>query len=101
MANQVLKEKTPSVQEMEQILQNAIKESPKSESDEVSQDELDIRGTSEPITKYLQKKGYLKDDKHWLTNKGFFEIGQRMLEDVIRAINEDGFGSHERKNIGS
>ena len=75
MANQVLKEKTPSVQEMEKILQNSIRESsPKSESDETPKHELDIRGTNEPITKYLQKKGYLKDDKRWLTNKGFFEI---------------------------
>ena len=102
MANQVLKEKTPSVQEMEKILQNSIRESsPKSESDETPKHELDIRGTNEPITKYLQKKGYLKDDKRWLTNKGFFEIGQIMLEDIIKAINEGGFGSHETKNIGS
>ena len=102
MANQVLKEKTPSVQEMEQILQGAIQESTsKSKVDETQQNELDIRGNNEPITKYLQKKGYLKDDKRWLTNKGFFEIGQRMLEDIIKAINEGGFGLHETKNIGS
>jgi len=102
MANQVLKEKTPSVQEMEQILQSAIQESTsKSMVGETQQNELDIRGNNEPITKYLQKKGYLKDDKRWLTNKGFFEIGQRMLEDVIKAINEGGFGLHETKNIGS
>jgi uncharacterized protein with von Willebrand factor type A (vWA) domain len=102
MSNQILKEKTPSVQEMERILQAAIQESPaESQEDETSQNELDVHGTSEPITKYLQRKGYLKDDKHWLTNKGFFEIGSRMLEDIIKAINEGGFGLHETKNIGS
>ena len=102
MANQVLKEKTPSVQEMEQILQGTIQESAsKSKVGETQQDELDISRNNEPITKYLQKKGYLKDDKRWLTNKGFFEIGQRMLEDIIKAINEGGFGLHETKNIGS
>jgi len=102
MANQILKEKTPSVQEMEQILQGTIQESASQQQvDEKPQNELDIHGTRESITKYLQRKGYLKDDKRWLTNKAFFEIGQRMLEDIIKAINEDGLGFHESKNIGS
>lgn len=101
MANQILKEKTPSVQEMEQILQGVIQESPsESQVDERPQNELDIHGTSDPITKYLHRKGYFKDDKRWLTNKAFFEIGQRMLEDIIKAINNGGFGSHETKNTG-
>lgn len=102
MAKQVLKEKTPSMQDMERILQAKIQESPsESQVDETPQQELDIHGKSEPITKYLRRMGYLKDDKKWLTNKGFFEIGQRMLEDIIRAINQDGFGLHETKNFGS
>ena len=101
MAKQVVKEKIPSVQEIEQILQGTIqKSSSQSQVDEKPQNELDIHGTSEPITKYLQRKGYFKDDRRWLTNKGFFEIGQRMLDDIIKAINEGGFGSHETKNIG-
>jgi uncharacterized protein with von Willebrand factor type A (vWA) domain len=102
IAKQALKEKTSSLQDMEQILQGVIQESAsKSQVDEPSEKELDIRGISEPITKYLQRKGYLKDGKRWLTNKGFFEIGQRMLEDIIKAINEGSFGFHETKDIGS
>ncbi|MGI0100997.1 MAG: VWA domain-containing protein [Nitrosotalea sp.] len=102
MAKQVIKENTPSVQDLERILQGITQEqSSQSEMDEESKNELDIHGNNEPITKYLQKKGYLKDDKRWLTNKGFFEIGQRMLEDIIKAINEGGFGLHETKNMGS
>src|SRR5579863_6054488 len=102
MAKQVIKEKTPSVQDLERILQGITQEQPsQSETDEESKNELDIHGNNEPLTKYLQKKGYLKDDKRWLTNKGFFEIGQRMLEDIIKAINEGGFGLHETKNMGS
>lgn len=102
IAKQALKEKNPSMQDMEQILQGVIQESTsKSQVDETSEKELDIHGISEPITKYLQRKGYLKDGKRWLTNKGFFEIGQRMLEDIIKAINEGSFGFHETKDIGS
>ncbi|MGI0046490.1 MAG: VWA domain-containing protein [Nitrosotalea sp.] len=101
IAKQVLKEKIPSVQDLEKMFQGITQEQqPQSNVDE-EKNELDIHGNSEPITKYLQRKGYLKDDKRWLTNKGFFEIGQRMLEDVIKAINEGGYGLHETKNIGS
>ncbi len=102
MAKQSLKEKTPSIQDMERILQNIIEESSsKSQDEDLSNKELDKHGINEPITKYLERKGYLKNDKKWLTNKGFFEIGQRMLEDIIRAINEGSFGFHETKDIGT
>ena len=100
MAKQALKEKTPSVQDLEKILQGAVQgQQSKPETDEQSQP--DIRGGDEPITKYLQRKGYLKDDKKWLTKKGFLEIGQRMLDDIIKAINEGGLGLHETRSIGS
>ncbi len=101
MAKQVLKEKTPSVQDLEKILEGLTKEESQESQPEEEKNQLDIHGKNEPITKYLQKIGYLKDDKKWLTKKGFFEIGQRMLEDIIKAINEGGFGLHETKNIGS
>lgn len=102
MAKQSLKEKTPSIQDMERILQGIIEESSsKSQDEDLSNKELDKHGINEPITKYLERKGYLKNDKKWLTNKGFFEIGQRMLEDIIRAINEGSFGFHETKDIGT
>lgn len=101
MAKQVLKEKTPSVPDLEKTLQGITREQSSQFQVDEEKNELDIHGNNEPITKYLQQKGYIKDDKKWLTNKGFFEIGQRMLEDIIKAINEGGFGLHETKNIGS
>ncbi|MDE1763874.1 MAG: VWA domain-containing protein [Thaumarchaeota archaeon] len=101
MAKQILKEKTPSVQDLEKILEGIAQEEPSQSQTEEEKNELDLHGSNEPITKYLQRKGYLKDEKKWLTKKGFFEIGQRMLEDIIKAINEGGFGLHETKNIGS
>lgn len=100
LARQAVKERTPSVQDLEKILQNALRgEKPAAEGEE--KNEPDIRGSGEAITRYLQRKGYLKDDRRWLTNKGFYEIGQRMLEDLIKAVNEGGLGLHETKSLGS
>src|SRR5256885_11933426 len=62
---------------------------------------MDLRGSNEPITKYLQKIGYLKDKKKWLTNKAFFEIGEKLLHDVMKSISKEGFGFHETKNAGT
>ena len=102
LAKQALKEKTPNMQDLERILQGAIKQSTEQQSQEQNQEgtETDIHGSGEPITKYLQKMGYLKDEKKWLTNKGFLEIGGKLLYDVMKAINEGGFGFHETKNVG-
>ncbi len=103
MAKQALKEKTPNVQELDRILEGIIQQS--NEKSEIQQNqeekETDIQGTGEPITKYLQKIGYLKDEKKWLTNKAFFEIGGKLLHDVMKSISEGGFGFHETKNAGA
>jgi uncharacterized protein with von Willebrand factor type A (vWA) domain len=103
MAKQVLKEKTPNVQDLDRILQGVIQQS--NEKSEIQQNqeekETNIQGAGEPITKYLQKIGYLKDKKKWLTNKAFFEIGGKLLHYVMKSISEGGFGFHETKNIGT
>lgn len=103
LSKQVLKEKTPSIQDLENILQGIIKQSEEQQNlEETAKNaEIDIHSSSEPITKYLQKQGYLKDEKKWLTNKGFFEIGGNLLHDVMEAINKGGVGFHETKNIGA
>ncbi len=101
MARQALKEKTPSVQDLEKILQGAATEGKAGQKEDEQEKQTESMGSDEPITKYLQRKGYLKEDKKWLTKKGFFEIGQRMLDDIVKAINEGGLGLHETKNIGS
>ena len=94
MARQILKEKTPSVQDLERILQGSMGgQSDEARAGEESKDQ-DIHGSAEPITRRLKEKGYLKDEKRWLTNKGFFEIGRRMLDDIIKAINEGVHGLH-------
>ncbi|HXV39323.1 MAG TPA: VWA domain-containing protein [Nitrosopumilaceae archaeon] len=103
LSKQILKEKTPSMQELEQILEGVIKQSANQQNlkENYEGTETDIHASEEPITKYLQKQGYLKDEKRWLTNKGFFEIGEKLLQDVMKAINEGGFGFHETKKIGT
>lgn len=101
IAKQALKEKTPSISDLQNILDGTA-----SEGSSEAQPKNDTRqdrayGSDEPVTKQLQKLGYLKDDKKWLTKKAFFEIGQKILADVIKAVNEGGQGLHETKNIGS
>ncbi|MFZ0843317.1 MAG: hypothetical protein WAN80_05515, partial [Nitrosotalea sp.] len=100
IASQILKEKTPSMKDLESILEGTLQETTKNQAKNDGQQETEVDGNSEPMTKYLQKLGYLKDDKKWLTKKAFFEIGQKMLGDIIKAINESGSGFHETKNIG-
>lgn len=103
LAKQVLKEKTPNMQELECILQSVSQNSDKEQKREKNSEETEtyIQGSDEPITKYLEKMGYLKDEKKWLTNKGFMEIGGKLLYDVIKAIEEGGTGFHETKQIGT
>jgi uncharacterized protein with von Willebrand factor type A (vWA) domain len=102
LSKQILKEKTPSIQDLEHILQGVIKQSINQQNLEENSEgtETDIHASGEPVTKYLQKQGYLKDEKKWLTNKGFFEIGEKLLQDVMKTINEGGFGFHETKKTG-
>ena len=102
MAKQVLKEKTPNVQELDRILEGVIQQShEKSVEQNQEEKDTDIQGMGEPLTKYLQRIGYLKDQKKWLTNKAFFEIGGKLLHDVMKSISEGGFGFHETKNVGT
>ena len=102
LSKQVLKERPPNMQDLERILQAITMQSSEKQIEENSEvTETDIDSSSEPITKYLKKQGYLKDEKKWLTNKGFFEIGAKLLQDVMKAINEGGLGFHETKKIGT
>ena len=101
LAKQAMKEKTPEFHELESLLQNSIKrnenEDPqtKSEHDEQSED------GEASITKLLKEKGYLREEKKWLTNKGFIDIGGKILQDVMKDLNSSEVGLHETKLIGN
>lgn len=99
IAIQALKEKTPSMNDLQNILDDVTRT--ESSDDQSKNDNQQAQFyNNEPITKQLKKLGYLKDDKKWLTKKAFFEIGQKILNDVIQAINKGGSGFHETRNIG-
>ena len=100
ITTQVIKEKTPSIKELENVLDGTAQELSSTNTSEDNDLEDKKIGNSASLTKYLQQIGYLKDDRKWLTKKAFFEIGQKLLEDVIKAINEESYGFHETKNIG-
>jgi len=96
---QAIKEKTPELEDLEEIIRNSLKSSTNEtlenpDTEEQSQDE------SFSITKYLMEKGYLRDEKNWLTNKGFFEIGSKILRDVMKDISSDEFGLHSTNSFG-
>jgi len=96
LAKQVLKDRTTSMQELERMLQGNMQRSDEQDTRQSQQEEaqLKIENGDQPMTKYLQKMGYLKDEKKWLSNKGFFEIGLKILHDVMKAINDGGSGFH-------
>ena len=96
-----MKEKTPKFEELESLLQNSISEDEKQESKTKSDNDEHSDATGTPLTKYLQDKGYLKDEKKWLTSKGFFEIGGKILQDVMKDLNNAEVGLHETKLTGN
>jgi uncharacterized protein with von Willebrand factor type A (vWA) domain len=96
---QAIREKTPDLEELEQIIQNSLK-SPTDEKTESQDTEQSSQDESFSITKYLMAKGYLRDEKNWLTNKGFFEIGEKILHDVMKELSSDEFGLHNTNSLG-
>ena len=94
MYKQAVKERTPNLEELEEILRNSISSKEESKSDSESEDNFK-EDSSVSLTKILEEKGYLKNEKKWLTNKGFFEIGKKILHDVMKQLNQSDFGFHE------
>lgn len=100
LSKQAMKEKTPSIEELESILQNSIRSL---ENEERSDSEIENKTSEEggtPVTKFLRKKGYLKDGKKWLTSRAFFDIGGKILQDVMKNLNSAEIGFHERNLTG-
>jgi len=99
LAKQAMKEKFPTLEELESILQNSVFQS-KEEESEIEIQQTGHEEASASITKFLKENGYLRDEKKWLTNKGFFEIGEKILHDVMKNLNQDSFGLHEISYVG-
>ena len=98
LAKQAMKEKAPDLQDLEPIIQNSLKSKPEEES-ELNEESQSDNSTS--FTKLLQDAGYIRDKKNWLTNKGFFEIGNKILRDIMKNLNSAEFGLHETAYSGN
>jgi uncharacterized protein with von Willebrand factor type A (vWA) domain len=111
IGREALKEKTPSLQELEQTLQSVMSSlSKQQEISEQQQTTGSLEGNSSednrddsgmPLVAYLIQKGYLKDSPKWLSAKGFTAIGSRILSDVMKALKAGEYGTHESQNLGS
>ena len=110
IGREALKEKTPSLQELEQTLQGLMsslsRQQEGSQQQQKSGSTADSRGEGEddsgmPLIRYLMQKGYLKDSPKWLSTKGFTAIGGKVLSDIMRALKAGEYGTHESQNLGS
>ena len=110
LGKEILKEKTPSLHELEQTLQEIIKTKQNKDGldedndiiyqndSEISSD-IDVKSNL-PIVTHLIKKGYIKSSEKWLSSKGFATIGEKILQDILKELKKGDFGIHETKNFG-
>lgn len=111
IGREALKEKTPSLQELEQTLQglmsSLLKQQEGNQQQQVSGSAAaDSQGESGDdsgmaLVRYLMQKGYLKDSPKWLSAKGFTAIGGKILSDVMKTLKAGEYGTHESQNLGS
>ena len=102
LAKQAMREKPPTIEELESILNNSSDSSKddNKENPNDSQNREEDQGSAS-LTKLLQNEGYLRNDTKWLTNKAFFQIGNKILQDVMKDLSSAEFGLHETKVSGS
>ncbi|MGE5685621.1 MAG: VWA domain-containing protein [Nitrososphaerota archaeon] len=98
LGKEIMKEDQPKLEEIEQELQNLKKEK---ESIQGESDDVESNRTESSIIAQLRQMGYIKDSRKWLSKKGFFAVGGKLLEDVIRALNKGTIGLHETTFSGS
>lgn len=98
LGKEIMKEDRPKLEEIEQELQNLKKEK---ENNQGERDNSQYPITESSIIAQLQQMGYIKDSRKWLSKKGFFAVGGKLLEDVIRALNKGTIGLHETTFSGS
>lgn len=111
VGREALREQTPSLHELEQTLQDVImdyhqKQSKNNEQQEWRQYRMDhpnvevTQTPGLPIISQLIEKGYLKDSPKWLTKKGFMNVGDKILNNVMKTLKTDTLGLHESSWVG-
>ncbi len=98
LGKEIMREDQPKLEEIEQELQNLKKEK---EINQGESGDVESSRTESSIIAQLQQMGYIKDSRKWLSKKGFFAVGGKLLEDVIRALNKGTIGLHETTFSGS
>lgn len=101
LSKHALKEKTPEFKELESLLQNSLNHNENQDPEKRTDNYVHIEEGGTPFTKLLKEKGYLREENKWLTNKGFLEIGWKILQDVMKGLNSAEVGLHETKLTGS
>ncbi|MFQ5920818.1 MAG: VWA domain-containing protein, partial [Nitrososphaerales archaeon] len=105
IAREILRERTPDLQELEQMLEEMLSReglSVQEMSEETKPGRQEgIKGEGMAVVKYLVQKGYMKEGERWLTKMGFVNIGARILRDVMKALKSGDLGMHETLKFGS
>ena len=100
LGREILKEDQPNLEYIEQELKN-LKNEKENNNSESQSNETKSTGKASSIIAELQQLGYIKDSRKWLSKKGFFAVGTRLLEDVVRALNNGTIGLHETQFSGN
>ena len=100
LGREILKEDQPNLEDIEQELKN-LKNEKENNNSESQSNETKSTGKASSIIAELQQLGYIKDSRKWLSKKGFFAVGTRLLEDVVRALNKGTIGLHETQLSGN
>jgi uncharacterized protein with von Willebrand factor type A (vWA) domain len=110
IGREVLREKTPTIEELEQTLEDILAASGFEQNygkqghgnrPSTNNNTVDAPSSGKPTIMYLIQKGYLKDSAKWLSSKGFLEVGGRILSDVMKALKKGDFGLHSSTDLGS
>lgn len=99
LANHSMREKAPSFEELEGILQGNTEET-NSHPTQTESSQNPKSDDTKSMVRYLLENEYLKDEKNWLTKKGFFAIGNQILRDIMNDLKTGDFGLHETKSVG-
>jgi uncharacterized protein with von Willebrand factor type A (vWA) domain len=100
LGREILKEDEPKLEDIEQELKN-LKDEKENKISESQSNEIKSISKQSSIIAELQQLGYIKDSRKWLSKKGFFAVGARLLEDVVRALNMGTIGLHETNSSGN
>jgi uncharacterized protein with von Willebrand factor type A (vWA) domain len=101
LATQSMREKAPAFAELEAILQGDMEGKSRDSASETKSSENPQSDDTKSITKYLLDHGYIRDEKNWLTKKGFFAIGTYILRDLMNDLKTGELGLHETKSVGA